>query len=229
MRTTENVPRYIPFLPQIRRNSSSNLNNPNTNENIYQAPHQKERSFYFNNSNLCQYYGQSNIEKCLFILFFLITYTSTLMYHFYNIIPSLLFSVMLFTLIVDGISMIIYGMFLYKLKSDNMFDRLPQKLISVNDFMVMFNSFIKTGAIVFTCLNWLGLVPMGLFFGKFIIEVYFMMVSVKIFLFCPGSRYVQEQSEKIWSFVKFYVFCCEEEQDQDINEYTKIEDIESFY
>ena len=55
------------------------------------------------------------------------------------------------------------------------------------------------------------------------------MIAVKLFLFCPGARYLQEQSEKIWSFVKFYVLCFEVEQEQDNGEYTKIEDIESFY
>lgn len=221
MRVNENVPRYLPFFPQIKQGGSE--------QNDYQGSQQKEKSFYFNNSNLCQYYGQSNIEKCIFILFCLIIFASTLLYHFFPLFNSFVFYTILATLSADTVSLALYSFFLYRLRSENMFDKIPSEAIRANDFLIVFNSFGKCFVLVLVTLNFIGWIPLCFFVGKFLLEVYFMMVAVKLFLFCPGSRYFQEQSEKLWSFLKFYIFCCEIEQEQDLNEYTKIEDIESFY
>ena len=59
MKTNDSTPGYIPLITNIRTPISSNVK-------------QKEKNFYFyyDNSNICQYYGQSNVEKCLFLLFF---------------------------------------------------------------------------------------------------------------------------------------------------------------
>ena len=70
MKTNDSTPGYIPLITNIRTPISSNVK-------------QKEKNFYFyyDNSNICQYYGQSNVEKCLFLLFFLISYTITIIYY----------------------------------------------------------------------------------------------------------------------------------------------------
>ena len=50
MKTNDSTPGYIPFITTIRTPISSNVK-------------QKEKNFYFyyDNSNICQYYGQSNV------------------------------------------------------------------------------------------------------------------------------------------------------------------------
>lgn len=218
MRINDSFQRYLPFLPTIRQD-----------ENDYRVNPQKERSFFFNNSNICQYYGQSNIEKCIFILFFIITFTSTLLYHFFSLMNTFLFYAITTTLIADAISLVLYSFFLYRLRSENMFDNIPAQAIRMNDFLIVFNSIGKSLVLVLVTLNFLGWVPFAFFAGKYLIEVYFMMIAVKLFMFCPGARFVQEQSEKFWNFVRFYIFCCEVEQEQEYNEYTRLEEIESFY
>ena len=102
MKTDEITPKFIPLI-----------NKPQTEKNLY---------FYYDNLNICQYYGQSNIEKCIFLLVFLLTYTTTILYYYSFLIKTIIFYFILLTLIVDFISFIIYGYFLYKLKSDEIFE-----------------------------------------------------------------------------------------------------------
>ena len=76
MKTIDNTPTYIPLISNIRTPMSQN-------EKI-----QKEKNFYFyyDNANICQYYGQANIEKCIFLLFFNYLYLNNtlLLYKYYE-------------------------------------------------------------------------------------------------------------------------------------------------
>jgi hypothetical protein len=72
-------------------------------------------------------------------------------------------------------------------------------------------------------------IPFLLFASKYILEVYFILNSIKIFMFCPIIRTFQENLEKVIFYFKYYILCFDIEQEQISEEYTKIEDIESFY
>lgn len=48
-------------------------------------------------------------------------------------------------------------------------------------------------------------------------------------MFCPIIRTFQENLEKVIFYFKYYILCFDIEQEQISEEYTKIEDIESFY
>ena len=209
MKTNESTPRYIPLI-----------NKSVKEKNIF---------FYYDNSNICQYYGQSNIEKCIFLLFFLITYTSTVLYYYSNFMKQFLFFFSVISLTIDFISFIIYCYFLHKLKSDEMFEKIPCLLIKLNDCLIIFNFIFKTlilSIISVTLHQW---IPFLLFASKYILEVYFILNSIKIFMFCPIIRTFQENLEKVIFYFKYYILCFDIEQEQISEEYTKIEDIESFY
>lgn len=190
----------------------------------------KEKSYYFDNSNICQSFGQMNIEKCIFIIFFIITYTSTILFHFKQIISNLLFYSVMITMSLDCFVMIVYLFILFKLKSENIFNKIPHLALKVNDWVIVSNTVGK--CIVFALMmmdkNVAWLLLGILFLGKIVLEGYFLLISVKMFLFCPGARYLQEQSERNWSHIKYYVFCCDLEE-QENPDYMKVEDIESFY
>ena len=219
MKTNDSTPGYIPLITNIRTPISSN------------AKQQKEKNFYFyyDNSNICQYYGQSNIEKCLFLLFFLITYTITIIYYYITLMNNFLYYTIICSLSIDSLCFIFYCYFLYKLKSDEMFEKIPNILIKFNDYLIIFNSIIKTFIISIISVSFIKWAPLLLFFAKYILEIYFMLTSIKIFMFCPGIRNCQEFSERFMFYFKYYILCCDIEQEQENEEYTKIEDIESFY
>jgi hypothetical protein len=192
---------------------------------------QKEKNlyFYYDNSNICQYYGQSNIEKCIFLLLFLLTYTTTILYYYSLLIKTILFYFIILTLIVDFISFIIYCYFLYKLKSDDIFEKIPNLIIKLNDFLIIFNYISKSLILVISSLTFTNWNLFILLIAKYILEIYFIFNSIKIFMFCPATRTFQENFEKIIFYLKYYILCFDLEQDQISEEYTRIEDIESFY
>ena len=219
MKTIDNTPTYLPLISNIRTPMSQD-------EKI-----QKEKNFYFyyDNANICQYYGQANIEKCIFLLFFLITYTSTILYYYINIMRKYFFYSIIITLSIDSLSFIIYCYFLYKLKSDEMFEKISNILIKFNEFLIICNSILKSLILLIASIAFKQFIPLLLFFAKYILDVYFMLNSIKILMFCPCVRTLQENSDKFIFYFKYYILCCDIEQDQENEEYTKIEDIESFY
>ena len=89
MKINDSSPTYIPLISNIRTPISPNEKIQN----------EKKYYYYYDNSNICQYYGQGNIEKCIFLLFFLITYTSTILYYYINIIGNFLFYFIILTLL----------------------------------------------------------------------------------------------------------------------------------
>jgi hypothetical protein len=189
----------------------------------------KDKSFYFDNSNLCHYYGQTNIEKCIILLFFLIIYIFTLIYYYSHLMGKLLYCTLITTLICDIISLLIYFYILYKLQSNYIFDEIPDFIIKVNDYLILFNSIGNTLLLVFACIQYISLNILLLFIGKYILEIFFLLNSQKIFMFIPCVQGIQDKTEKCLLYIKYSIFCFEIENENDNEEYTKIEDIESFY
>ena len=219
MKINDSSPTYIPLI--------SNIRTPITpNEKIQ---NEKKYYYYYDNSNICQYYGQGNIEKCIFLLFFLITYTSTILYYYINIIGNFLFYFIILTLSIDSLSFIFYCYFLYKLKSDDIFEKILSILIQFNDTLIIINSIFKTfvlSIVSVTLKNW---IPFLLFSSKYILDIYLMLTSIKIFMFCPGVRSFQEFTDKFIFYFKTYILCCEVEFEQENETYGKFDDSESFY
>ena len=209
MKTNDSIPRFIPLINKSQK--------------------EKNLFFYYDNSNICQYYGQSNIEKCIFLLFFLVTYTSTIIYYYSNFMNKFIFYFIIISLTADLISFIIYCYILYKLKSDEMFEKIPCLIIKLNDFLIIFNFILKSLILSILSVTMNKWIPFLLFASKYILEVYFILNSIKNFMFCPIIHSFQENLEKLIFYFKYYILCFDFEQDQILEEYTKIEDIESFY
>lgn len=210
---------YIPFI--------GNMVPIGKTEEKFQKP--KDKSFYFDNSNLCHYYGQTNIEKCMILLFFLITYTFTILYYYSSTIGNLLYYILIPTLICDIFSLLIYFFILYKLQSNDIFDEIPEFIIKTNDNLILFNSIGKTLLIAIASVKYISFNILLLFIGKYALEIFFLLNSQKIFMFIPCVKGIQDKTEKCLLYIKYSIFCFEIENENDTEEYTKIEDIESFY
>ena len=224
MRTTE------PLLPSFENNLIT------VNSEIFDSSDDrinqlmKEKSDYFNNSNLCQSYGQSNIEKCLIFLFFLIVFSCLILYHYSNHFGSVLFSIICGTIFLNLFSFITYSFFLYKLQSESMFDRIPTTVAFLNDLIISFNLILETAVLILvsftSTVDWLCF---SLFLAKFLIEIYFVIVSIKVFMFCPWSRSIQNITGRFWNSLRILFCCCENEPEIDLSKYHKLDEYESFY
>jgi hypothetical protein len=131
---------------------------------------------------------------------------------------------------LDIIISLLYLYFLIKLKSEQIFNKIPNAIINSSDVLILLNFIVKivTITMIFVDISLLGITAIILFTFKFMIEFYFAVISVKLFMFCPCTLYVQEQSEKAWLWIKYYIFCCEVDEPEN-PDYTKLEDLESFY
>lgn len=230
MKTTEygNKPPNYAAPRNKNQNLLENWTDPNEERII--SPYQpKEKIYYYDNSTICMSYGQYNMERCLVVQFILIVYSAFLSYDYYLQINNLTFILLISTGGVDIIVTLLYIYFLNKLKSEKIFNRIPMFLSNLTDVVIMMNFVAKSILFVILCLQYftIGLVAISLFAFKYLIEFYFAAISIKFLMFCPCSRFIQEQSEKLWAWIKLNVFCCDSELEKE-NDYSKIEDIESF-
>jgi hypothetical protein len=235
MKTSIQGNKHKNFSQQItHKGFSKPADTPNRDlneERIISEYRPKERVFYYDNSSISMSYGQHNIEKCLVVLFILIVYGSLLIYSY-----NLSLDILKYTLLTSGaafdiIISFLYLYFLIKLKSNQIFNKIPLNLINSTDILILLNFLLKvvTIILIFVDYNILGWSALIFFSTKFLFEFYFAVISIKILVFCPCAVYLQEQTEKLWNCVKYYVFCCEIEEQSENIDYTKLEDLESFY
>jgi hypothetical protein len=51
-----------------------------------------------------------------------------------------------------------------------------------------------------------------------------MMSCVKILMFCPGYKTLEEFFEKTIGWLKYLLICCDNEHEQELNDYKKVND-----
>jgi hypothetical protein len=236
MKTSNQGNKYAKFL-HLRLNSGLNkpeesqvFNQEINEERIISEYRPKDRVYYYDNSSISMSYGQYNVEKCLVVLFILIVYSSLLLYSYYISLDNMSFILLISGAVFDVIISFMYLYILVKLKSDEIFNKIPLKVINSTDILIMINFFLKIVTIILIFVNYynIGLSAILLFSTKFLFEFYFAVISIKLLIFCPCTVYIQEHSEKLWNWAKYYIFCCEVEETEN-PDYTKLEDLESFY
>ena len=193
------------------------------------SDYKKTNKIYYDNSAISMSFGQHNIEKCLFVLLFIIIFSACVAYNYYTIIDTPFLISIITGCGVDLVVSIIYLYILLKLRSDNIFNKIPVSLITISDRIILANTVVKTIIFIMSIANYSLIWFSGflLFFLKYVLEIYLALISVKLFMFCPCSIYVQEQTEKIWNGIKYYLFCCEIEQQENFN-YSRLEELDSF-
>jgi hypothetical protein len=237
MRTSDQGNRYEKFFNPRNEHKTKkgvdefdDFNQDLNEERIMSTYRPKEKTFYYDNAHISMSYGQYNLEKCLLVLLIIIIYSACLVYEYFNFFPRVDYYLILVGGGLDVITSFSYLYFLLKLKSQQIFNKIPSVMSNASDVLILINFFVKVVTIVkisvdFYIFAWTGVI---LFSLKFLFELYFSIISVKLFMFCPCTMYFQEQSEKTWIWIKYYIFCCEVEESGN-PDYTKIEDLESFY
>jgi len=119
---------------------------------------------------------------------------------------------------------------LYGLKNECIFQKVSINSFSAIDLLIFFNFLNKLALIVLIFLdNGFYYVWCLVFFScKFILDTYFIMIWLKLFMLSPCMIAIQEFFERLWNNIKYYILCCEVEE-PDLPDYTKLEELESFY
>lgn len=237
MKTSDHSNRYEKFakhrnLAQGRQRVEDipEFNQDLNEERIITTYHPKERNYYYDNSSISMSYGQYNVEKCLVVLFVLLVSSAILIYNYYFTLRLVSSILVISGAALDFIISCLYLHFLLKLKSEEIFNKIPTTLINSSDILIGISLAVKIASYIMIWVDYslLGWSAVLLFSFKFLLEFYFAVISIKLLIFCPCTIYIQEQSEKLWNWIKYYVFCCEVEETEN-PDYTKLEDLESFY
>ena len=205
--------------------------NPNLNqERIISRYKRKEILFYYDNSLISQSYGQYNIEKCLIVIISIILYASVLGYVYIDIFSAIKFYLFAFTSGFDFLISLYYIYLIFNLKKEEIFQQISLNIFSIIDLLIFFNYLGKFIFITIILLDNSFYFFWCLFFFicKFLLDTYYVIISLKIFMLSPCMVSVQEFFEKLWINIKYYILCCEVEE-PDHPDYTKLEELESFY
>lgn len=232
MKTSEKQNKFANFTQQ-KTNFDRNRPDPYQDlneERIITTYKPRDKIYYFDNSAISLSYGQYNVEKCLFVLSAIILITAFLIYNYYTFFNNVIYVVLVSGGILDVIAIFMYLYFLAKLKSEQIFNRIPMGAMNMSDILISLNFIVKIVLLIMILCNYsiFGITAIILFILKFLAEFYFTLISVKFLMLCPCSVYIQEASEKLWTNIKYYLFCCEVEEPEN-PDYTKIEDVESIY
>ena len=173
-----------------------------------------------------------NIEYSLFILALQILLTALIVYIYLESLKSLLILLFIITGTFDIVILTFYIYFVIKFKKEEIFTSLPKTCFSVSDVLNIINLIMKTinFLLLFVLSKEIVFMFALSFILKFVIDIYFCFVTIKIYMFCPCGMWCSEYLNRMWNGVKYYLFCCEVEDNNSIDmEYSKMEDMESFY
>ena len=183
-----------------------------------------------NNSNICYQFGQVNLEKALFILVFQMIITASAIYFYIDLIDELILYLYLITAGIDFVITIIYIYFIKKFIQDAIISNFSRSLSNLVDIINSFNIllkcinvgilFLKTDKLTFFLVFW--------FMIKFVLDIYFVFSTLRIFLFCSFAIWLNEKLYIFTNWVKYYLFCFHLEE-KDFAKHDKFEQLVSNY
>ena len=231
----QNPNRNFKNIKKISNNKEDyDLNTNFLNKDRFDRRHRdvNDKARYYNNTNISDRHGQENIEYSLFILSSQILYSSFIVYIYLYELENLLFILFCISGILDLIILTFYVYFVIKFNKDEIFTDLPKSCISWCDMINIMSMSIKVinFFLLFLLSKQIDFNLALCFIIKFITDLYFFIISIKIYMFCPYGVWCSDLFNKIWLCVKYYLFCCEIDDSQSSDmEYSRMEDMESFY
>lgn len=186
---------------------------------------------FYNNSNICYRFGQVNIEKALFVLLFQMIFTALLIYLYIYDIAKILIYLFLISAGIDMILMTIFIYFIMKFRQDEIFSTFSRGVSKFVDIVNTINLVFKlfNYAFIFYMIKKLSFFFCFWFSIKILIEIYFALITLKVFVFCACTVWINEKLYKLFSLVQYYIFCCESEEKEEFKEQEKYEELESNY
>ena len=209
-------------------NSMHQMNNRHSTleEENYDSISQRdtENSDIFDNFKLCQRYGQANIEKGILLLISILLITGLILYYNVKIMKHYLIKMIYASSIVDLLLLIIFAFLRFKFSNEEWFNSFPIKFYSYIDYIIILNSLLKIVVFILSFMYQKSLGSLGLILCKFLLELYLLVSCVKILIFCPGYKTLEEFFEKAVGWIKYLLICCESEHEQDAGDYKRLYD-----
>lgn len=204
--------------------------NPNLDHELKLSKHKRnQKKFYYDNSIISESYGESNIEKCLITILSIFLNSIILGWIYFEIFSNLKFYILAISVFIDFLISSHFIYLYYSLKNDSVFQKVSNSFSAI-DLLIFFNYLNKSAlcVLIFFDSSFYFVWCLVFFSCKILLDTYFIMISLKLFMLSPCMIGIQEFFQRLWNNVKYYILCCEvEEPDQP--DYTKLEELESFY
>ena len=186
---------------------------------------------FHNNSSICYRFGQVNVEKGLIILILQMLLTALIIYYYLFELERVMVYLYVISSGIDAILMIIFIYFIIKFRRDEIFSQFSRGLSNFVDIINTINLLFKSinYVILFFLTNELTFFFCFWFTIKFLFDVYFSFTTLKIFVFCSCTIWINEKFYRLAKWIQYYLFCCEFEDKEDQKEPEKLEELESNY
>ena len=217
MRTNDTT--YENNAPHILHNQNIGLEEENS-DSISQRD--GEKSGNFDNFALCQKYWQSKIKKSIFLLISIILISWLIFYYNLKILKSLFIKILCIGAIIDLLLLLFYCFLRIKFSSDEWLNSFPVLWDNYMEYIIIINFILKFVLFIMSFFFQKTLGSLVLFCMKFVIELYFLISCVKLLIFIPGFKTLEEYFEKAIEGIKFLLICCENDHEQEVYEYKRI-------
>ena len=181
-----------------------------------------ENSDIFDNFSLCQKFGQSNIEKGIFLLIIITLVSGVILHYNLKILKSVYIKLLSISSIIDLLLLLVYCFLRIKFSAEQWFNPFPILLFNYSDYVIILNFGLKIAIFVLSFFYTKSLLLLLLSAFKFLLELYFFLSCVKFLVFCPGYKTFQECCDCIIGMIKKSFNCCENEHEG--NEYRRIDE-----
>ena len=217
---------YANNIPHIIDNQNIGIDDENS-DSISQRD--TENSDIFDNYAISQKYGQSNIEKAIFLLIIITLISGLILYYNLKIIKSYFIKLLCISSIIDLLLLLVYSFLRIKFSSGQWFNSFPIQLYNCTDYVIIINFFLKLASFILSFFYKKNIGTFILICFKFLLELYFLISCVKIFIFFPGFKIFEEYFKKSIGWVKYLLICCENEHEPEGNDYKKIYEDTTIY
>lgn len=202
----------------------------NIDEKIKQQAKIRDQTQFHSNINVCQRYGQKNYENCLVTLIILTSLTGLILYYYFDDFLKIFLYMITFSALNDLIILFFYAYFYFNMKSELIHVTFQKDCFYSLEGINFFNFLLKVFNIV-SLMIFNGHAFRSLFMFwlvvKSIYDLYFALISLKLFSFFSCTLKLQEFFSIIWESLSSCC-TCGEKRHENLNN-SKVEVLDSGY
>ena len=144
----------------------------------------------FDNYDLCQKFGQPNIEKTILLLVLIILFSGFILYYYWNLFKLYYIKLLLISSSIDLLLLLFYCSLRIKFNVNEWINSFPVQFYYFLDYIIIINCILK---------------------------LYLLVSSVKLMIFCPGYKSFALCFEAGVGGIKNLLNCCEGQADREYN------------
>jgi len=171
----------------------------------------------FDNYDLCQKFGQPNIEKTILLLVLIILFSGFILYYYWNLFKLYYIKLLLISSSIDLLLLLFYCSLRIKFNVNEWINSFPVQFYYFLDYIIIINCILKTIIFIIYFFFKIGLSSIFLFSTKYLLELYLLVSSVKLMIFCPGYKSFASCFEAGVGGIKNLLNCCEGQADREYN------------